>query len=67
MSDLVLKHQKWQHCFQVNCRNQKSSLQTQHILRSRSYSYDAKRNSTVIVIITLKPFLNEKVGYHFVR
>jgi len=32
---------------------------------SQSYSCVAKHNSTVLVIITLKTFWNEKVGNHF--
>ena len=50
---------------QVSYRIQMSNLQTKHILTSQSYSCIAKRNSTVMVIITLKTTLHEKVGYHF--
>ena len=39
---------------QVNHGNQISNLQTHHILTSQSYSRVAKRNSTVMAIITLK-------------
>jgi len=42
------------YCIQI------SNLQTQHILLSQSYSCVAKRNSTVIVIITLKTVLMKK-------
>jgi len=44
-----------------------SNLQTQHILSSQSYSCFAGSNITVMVIITLKTILNEKVGYHLAR
>jgi len=50
---------------QVSYRNQISNLQTQHIFTSQSCSCVAKRNSTVMVIITLETILNEKVAYHF--
>ena len=42
-----------------------SNLQTQHIISSQSYSCVDNRNSTALVIITLKPIINEKVSYHF--
>jgi len=48
-------------------RIQISYLQTQHILTSESYSCVAKRNSTVMVIITLETILNEKVGYNILQ
>jgi len=35
------------------------------LFASKSYPCVAKLNSTVMVIITLKTILNEKVGYHF--
>jgi len=50
---------------QVSYCNQRSNLQTQHVLASQSYSCVAERNSTVMVIITCKTILNEKVGDHF--
>jgi len=49
----------------VSSRNQISKLQTQHILTSQRYLCIAKRDSTVMVIITLKTILKEKVGCHF--
>ena len=45
--------------------NSQAVLLTQHIVTSQSDSCVAKRNSTVMVIITLKTVLNEKVGYYF--
>ena len=59
----------------MSYRNQISNLQTQHILTSQSRSCIVKRNCNgrnyaqnfVMVIITLKKYLNEKVGYHFCR
>jgi len=38
---------------------------TQDILTSQSHLCVAKRNSTVMVIITLKTILDEKEGHHF--
>jgi len=43
------------------------NLQTQYILMSQSYSCFAKRNSTIMVIITLTTILNEKLGIIFAR
>jgi len=40
-------------------------LNYKHILTSQSYMCVAKRNSTVMIIITLKTILNENVGYNF--
>jgi len=48
---------------QVSYRHQISNLQIQHMLTSQSYSCVAKRNTTEMVITTLKTILNEKVGY----
>jgi len=42
-----------------------SYLQTLHILKSQSCSCVAERNSTAMVVVTLKTILNEKEGYHF--
>jgi len=49
--------------------NQIFNLQTQLIHASQSYLCFAERNITVglMVIITFKTNLNEKVGYHFAR
>jgi len=51
----------------VSYCNQISNLQTQYVLASQSYSCVAESNSTVMVIITFKTILNEKVGDHFAR
>ena len=61
------KHNSWKikRNSQVSYRIQISNLQTKHILTSQRYSCVAKRPSTVMVIITLKSILYEKVGYHF--
>ena len=48
------------YCNQIGLFN----LQTQHILTSQSYQYFAGCSITVIVIITCKTILNDKVGYH---
>jgi len=37
----------------------------QHIPTPQTYSCVVKHNSTVMLIVTLKTILNEKVGYHF--
>jgi len=50
---------------QVSYRIQISNLPTQHIVTSQSYLCVAKRNSTVMVIITLKAILNEKIVVSF--
>ena len=53
--------QNWNNS-QVSYRNQMSNLPMQQNFRSESYS---ERNSSKMVIITIKTILNEKVGYQF--
>jgi len=52
---------------QISYCNTISNLQTQHIHTSQSNLCFAQCNITVMVIITFKTILNEKVGYHFAR